>query len=103
MPALPNGCESLLAQEIFSWPLNHHALQFQVGELAQGNLRRDLRTKGQVVYMSRGPLVQKSPQSQALFVENFMVGMRLGRLLLACWKGRMHLSFCLIGRGREQL
>src|SRR5437870_8678376 len=62
MPALPNGFESSAAQEIFPGPLQRHALQLQFRELSQRFPGRDLRAQGEVVYMSRGTLVQKSPE-----------------------------------------
>src|SRR4051795_13401966 len=62
MPALPTGFESSAAQEKFPGPLHHHAFQFQIRQLAKRLPSRDLRSQGEVVYMSRGRLVQKSPE-----------------------------------------
>src|SRR5204863_8367398 len=62
MPALPNGFESSAAQEVFPGPLYDHALELQLCELSQRFPGRDLRTEGEVVYMSRGPPVQQLPQ-----------------------------------------
>src|SRR6266550_6424557 len=74
MPALPIGFESSAAQEIFPGPLHDDALQLQLRQLAQGFPGRDLRAEGEVVYMSRGPLVQKSPQFRTGRIDDFGVG-----------------------------
>src|ERR1700682_988808 len=64
MPALPNGFESSAAQEVFPGPLHDHAFQLQLRELSKRLPGRDLRTEGEVVYMSRGPRVQQLPKCQ---------------------------------------
>src|SRR3989442_15697786 len=73
MPALPNGFESSAAQEIFPGPLHHHALQLQFREPSERFPGGDLRAVGEVVYMSRGPLVQKSPQFDDFGIEDLPI------------------------------
>src|SRR2546422_10373264 len=73
MPALPNGFESSAAQEIFPGPLHHHALQLQFREPSERFPGGDLRAVGEVVYMSRGPLVQKSPQFDVFGIEDLPI------------------------------
>src|SRR2546425_11280157 len=70
MPALPNGFESSAAQEVFPGPLHHHALQLELRKPSERFPGGDLRAAGEVVYMNRGPLVQKSPQFDDFRIED---------------------------------
>src|SRR5262249_50921275 len=81
MPSLPNGCKSLSTEEIFPRSLQAHTLQLQLRQLAQDLAHVELCPLGEVVYMSWGLLVQKSPQPQALFVDHLLVGVRPDRLV----------------------
>src|SRR6266403_6144979 len=78
MPALPNGFESSAAQEVFPGPLYDHALELQLCELPQRFPGRDLRSQGEVVYMSRGPPVQQLPQFHSHRIDHGAI--RLDRL-----------------------
>src|SRR5438067_6516830 len=89
MPALPIGFESSAAQEIFPGPLHDHALHLQLRQLSQRFPGRDLRAEGEVVYMSRGPLVQKSPEFRTRRVDDFRVRAGHFTARVGCRKARM--------------
>src|SRR5437588_846448 len=84
MPALPIGFESSAAQEIFPRPLHDHSLQLQLRQLSQRFPGRDLRAEGEVVYMSRGPLVQKSPEFRTRRIDDFRVPFGCFVALIGC-------------------
>ena len=89
MPDTPGGVrESLTAQEVFPRPLPAQAHQFQLGQLPERLLRRKMGPRGKLVYMHRGPIVQKSEQALAQLVGTD------GRLVLGRWRRRR----CVCGR-----
>src|SRR5712664_2385645 len=64
------GSISSAAQEIFPGPSYRHPLQLQLGQFAERFPGWDLRTQGEVVYMSRGPAVQQLPQLDTRLVDH---------------------------------
>ena len=69
MPSTPGGFrESLTADEVFPRSLPAETQELQLCQLPQGLLRRKMGARGEVVYMFRGTIVQKSEEALACFV-----------------------------------